>query len=190
MNAIITDIAGYTLRQATPEDCPSARSLMLATFEQDFGYGYVAAWHQDTDDLQGFYLDNPHHALFVAVDEQSGKVVATTGVRKGGPRAGSHPDWLVARYDPERTAEIVRVYVDLGHRRKGLAQALVELARQWVCQEEGYKVLYLHTNGDMAGSVAFWRAAPTIEIFADTEGSVVQGHKFHTVHFEIPLANC
>lgn len=184
----VDSIPGYILRLAQSEDCPSARAFMLATFERDFGYGYVAKWHQDTDDLQGFYLDNPRQTRFIAIDEQSGKVVATTGIRTGGPRAGAHPDWLVSRYTHERTAEIIRVYVDPAHRRHGLAQALVRLVCQWVRQEGGYEVICLHTNANIPGAEAFWRAMPTIETYAEgPEGREVEGRILRTIHFEIPL---
>ena len=114
----------FTIRPATPDDVAPARALMIRTFEEDFGYGYRPEFHADVDDLQGTYLDNPRHALLVAVATEAGAIVGTAGVRSGGLKPEFNPPWLVARYDPEGDeGAIPPDIVTMAHER--LAERLV-----------------------------------------------------------------
>ncbi|WP_274028748.1 GNAT family N-acetyltransferase [Streptomyces sp. MMBL 11-1] len=173
----------YTVRPATRADLEGARRLMLDTFYREFGYGYVPAWHRDVVDLSGTYLDDPRHQLLVAV--RDGEVVATTGVRSGGPAHPPHPRWLSERYPPVTTAQLVRVYVHPEHRRHGLARTLVRRACDFAASTPGYDSIYLHTNVQVEGAEAFWRSLAK-EIF-DARPTGEHGPGVDTVHFEIPL---
>jgi hypothetical protein len=109
MSADTRQAAGLTVRPATPDDVPAVRAFMLRIFEQDYGYGYQPRWHWDYDDLIGTYIDNPRHTLILALDTDTAEIVGTAGLRSGGPTS---PAWLAERYQPpERTAQIVRVFV-------------------------------------------------------------------------------
>ena len=46
---------------------------------------------------------------------------------------------------------------------------------------------YLHTNADVPRAAAFWRALPTVEVYAEPERKQVLGHWLHTVHFELAM---
>ena len=173
---------GYTIRHARPEDLPVARAHIMRVIEEDLGYGYNPQWHWDVDDLQGTYLDDPRHALWVAIDETSGELVATGGIRKGGPRSAPER-WIVDRYDPERTAQIVRVYVARAHRRRGIARRLVELARRFAAADGGYSIICLHTDTRAPGAEGFWRSMPTTLVY-DARGIDPAGD---TLHFELPF---
>ena len=108
-----------TVQTACPDDVPAIRAFMLQIFERDYGYGYQPQWHWDYDDLQRVYLEHPRHTMMLAHDVATGALVGTAGIRSGGPNAPTLPDWLVARYQPpERTAQIVRVFVAAGQRRR------------------------------------------------------------------------
>ncbi|GGQ17491.1 GNAT family N-acetyltransferase [Streptosporangium pseudovulgare] len=170
----------YELRAAGPADLDGARSVMLDTFYHDLGYGYRPEWHADVIDLEGVYLRDPRHGLFVAV--HSGQVVATTAVRAAGPKSPSHPAWLAERYPDRHTAQLFRVYVRPEHRRRGLGRGLVELARAFVANTPGYGYLYLHTDTRVPGAEAFWRSLAA-EVHDDRDSDA---HAFQTVHFEIP----
>ncbi|GGW33421.1 N-acetyltransferase [Streptomyces galilaeus] len=173
----------YTVRPATPADVDGARRVMLDTFYNEFGYGYVPRWHPDMVDIEGTYLDDPRHLLLVAVHE--GEVVATTGVRAGGPAHPPHPRWLAERYAGDTTAQLVRVYVRPEHRRRGLARTLVEAACDFIADTPGYERVYLHTNVDIEGAEYFWRSLAK-EVF-DARATGEHGPGVATVHFEIPM---
>jgi GNAT superfamily N-acetyltransferase len=171
---------GYTVRPACPDDLPAARRHIFRVISEDLGYPYNPQWHWDVDDLQGVYLDDPRHVLWVAVDDATGELVATGGVRKGGPRSAPE-QWVVDRYHPENTAQVVRVYVAREHRRRGIARALVELARRFAAAEGGYEVICLHTDTRAPGAEGFWRSMPTTLIY-DARGVDPSGD---TLHFEL-----
>jgi GNAT superfamily N-acetyltransferase len=156
--------AGFSVREVGPEDFEPTRALILRVLDEDLGSGYIPEWHWDIDDIEGTYVDNRRHVMFVAVDDATGEVIGTTAVRAGGPQPPNHPQWLCDRYDPERTAQLYRVYIAREHRRRGAARALVEAARRWIKEEGGYTVIYLHTNVNVPGAEAFWRSMPTTEV--------------------------
>lgn len=152
MNRTSVEAIEFMVREATPDDVPAIRALMLRVFEDDYGYGYHPQWHADYDDLQGTYLDNPRHTLMLAVDGSSGEIAGMAGVRSGGPTS---PQWLAERYQPaERTARIVRVFVHAGYRRRGIGRLLVEELRRFVQRVGGYDVICLQTET----AVDFWQA--------------------------------
>ncbi|MGW0737192.1 GNAT family N-acetyltransferase [Streptomyces sp. NPDC002851] len=156
---------------------------MLDTFYQDFGYGYVPAWHHDVIALEDTYLHDPRHLLLVALHDD--EVVATTGVRSAGPAHPPHPRWLAERYPSGSTAQIVRVYVRPEHRRGGLARTLVGQACDFAAETPGYDSIYLHTNVNAPGAEGFWRSLAKEVFDARTTGE--HGPGVGTVHFEIPM---
>lgn len=171
----------FTIRPATASDVQAIREMMIRVFELDFGYGYKPEYHGDVNQMQTVYIDNPRHLLLVAIDDANGAVAATAGVRSGGLKPEFNHDWLVARYDPVRTAQIVRVYVAREYRRHGLARQLVDEAIRFVATTPGYDVLSLHTDPRSPGAEAFWRAMPTRLILDDREGPSA------SLHFEMDI---
>jgi GNAT superfamily N-acetyltransferase len=169
---------GLTVRPATPDDVPAVRGFMLDIFEQDYGYGYQPRWHWDYDDLVGTYIDNPRHALILALDSRTGEIVGTGGLRSGGPTS---PAWLAERYrPPERTAQIVRVFVHSEHRRRGVARLLVEALRRFVSEVGEYDVICLHTET----AVDFWQALGCRVVYDGPTADPPEP----SVHFELALA--
>jgi GNAT superfamily N-acetyltransferase len=171
---------GFQVRTATPDDLRQCRELMISVFDNDFGYGYLPEFHGDVDDLQGTYLDNPRHTLFVAVDDDTRHVIACAGVKQGGPRPRVHPQWLVDQYDRTKTAEIVRVYVNRAHRKRGIGHALVKAGQQFVADEGGYSRMYLHTEASYPGALVFWTSLAKVVYDGRDEG-------WKAIHFELPI---
>lgn len=170
-------IGDYALRKARPEDVEGARALMLDTFYREMGSGYVPEWHADVIDLERTYLRTPGQALFVA--DLGGEVVATAGLRSGGPKSPPNPLWLAEHYARGATAQLVRTYVRPSHRRHGLARALVERCCEFAA-ESGYDTAYLHTNPEIDGAEPFWRSLAKEVHDARGDGEAI-------VHFEIAL---
>ena len=168
----------YTIRLAELGDLDAARALMIRTFEEDFVYGFRPEFHADVQDLQGVYLDHPRNLLVVAV-APTGEIVGTAGIRSGGLKPEFNPDWLVARYDPARTAQIVRVYTLREWRGCGVARALVMRAVAGVPELGGYDVVALHTDPRSSGAERFWRSMPTTLIYDDRDGPS------ESLHFEM-----
>jgi GNAT superfamily N-acetyltransferase len=174
---------GFSIRPATPEDINAVRSLMIHTFEEDFGYGYTPEYHADVDALQEEYLDNDRHTLAVAVDDVTGAIIGTGGIRSGGLKPDFNQRWLVDRYNPARTAQLVRIYTAAEHRGRGVARALVGAVLRFVAEDGGYDVVALHADPRSPGAERFWRSMPTTLILDDRDGPS------GSLHFEIAIPN-
>ncbi|MHC3468949.1 GNAT family N-acetyltransferase [Streptomyces sp. 7R007] len=172
----------YCIRAAGPDDLGGARAVMLDTLYRDFGTGYVPRWHGDVIDPGGAYLAPPRHTLLVALDPAGGDVVATAALDSRGPAHPPNPRHLAARYPSGRTAQLRRVYVRPGHRRRGLARRLVGELVAFAVADGGYEAVYLHTDPAVAGAEAFWRSLGKA-VHDEREDPGGQG----IVHFEIPM---
>ncbi|MEZ4554702.1 MAG: GNAT family N-acetyltransferase [Dehalococcoidia bacterium] len=171
---------GYVVRLAKRRDLPAARALMLRVLDEDYGYGYQPEIHADMDDLEGYYLRHPGQAFAVAVDDESGEIIAVGCVQAGGRFPPPRPDALVARFPREATGEIARVFAAREHRRRGAARDIVERLRRWAVDDARYEHLVLHTNTARDGAEAFWRSM-AVELY-DARPTT-----FNTVHFKLPL---
>jgi GNAT superfamily N-acetyltransferase len=172
--------AGYLLRTAVEADLPGARRVMLDTVYRDLRTGYRPAWHGDIIDLAGAYLLPARNTLLVA--EHDGEIVATAGVRAHGPAHPPNPRWLAERFPSATTAQLCRVYVDPGHRRRGLARLLVSALLDFVAADPGFRDAYLHTDPASPGAEAFWRSLGTLVL---DERPEPRGPG--TVHFTLDL---
>ncbi|MGV9613569.1 GNAT family N-acetyltransferase [Nocardia xishanensis] len=173
---------GYQVRVAGPEDVPGARSVMLDTFYDVFGIGYLPEHHHDVIDPETVYLRHPLNRLWIA--EHDGHIVATTAIRAQGPRHPPHPAWLAEQFPDPNTAQLFRVYVRPEHHRRGLATRLVRTAVEYVSTTPEFDRLYLHTDARTPGALDFWL----------TFGHIIHDARqpqpgFQTVHLEIPLTS-
>jgi GNAT superfamily N-acetyltransferase len=155
--------------------------MMLRIFEDDFGYGYNPAYHTDVDEMQAVYLAHPRHTLLLALDDATGALLGTGGVRSGGLKPEFNHAWLVERYDPETTAQLVRVYTARESRGRGVARALVAALLHFVAEEGSYTVVALHTDPKSPGAERFWRSLPTTLILDDRDGPS------GSLHFEMDI---
>ncbi|RRO17086.1 GNAT family N-acetyltransferase [Saccharopolyspora rhizosphaerae] len=153
---------------------------MFDTFYRVMGHGYVPAWHADVIDLERTYFTTPGQALFVAALDD--EVVGTTAVRASGPQSPPHPEWIAERYGRPGTAQIFRTYVNAGHRRNGLARALVNRSCEFIGETGCYDTIYLHTNPAVEGAEPFWRSVAEEVYDARADGSYSPA-----IHFEIPV---
>jgi MFS family permease/GNAT superfamily N-acetyltransferase len=151
--------AGITIRAAGPADLPAAAALMRQTVEEDFETPYHPSYHRDIADLEAAYLGPPRHTLFIAIDDASGAVVGTGGVRVGRLRGG--PPELVRRYAGDDTAQLVRIYVRREARRRGIARAIVGACLEFVLADGGYSIIALHAFPHSPGALSFWESIAT-----------------------------
>lgn len=167
-----------SVRLATRTDLPAVEAHMRRMLAGELG-GYDPALHADVDDLRGYYLGSPARALLVSIG-MDGTVAGTAVVRPGGPSAHHVPDWLSRRYDGAVTGQIGRVWVDPGHRRRGVGQSLALAGARWAFAA-GYSPVCLHTNASVPGALAFWRAFPGAVEVHDARPT----DPWSTVHFEL-----
>ncbi len=172
-----------TIRVPRPDEIEETRALMIRVIEHDYGYDYRTRWHEDVADPAGFFLAHPRQTLLVAVDNRTGRILGTAGVRVLRITSPPHPADILARYDRERTAELTRVFVLPEARRLGIGRVLVDAARAWVAAVGGFDLIQFHSRT----AVEFWRAMPTTEVL-DNRHRVDGGPEDGQVYFEMAIA--
>ncbi len=129
----------YTLRRATTHDIGALVRHRAAMFtemnvEGDYPTMEVAfdAWLRET-------LPSEVYRAWVVCDD-SGQVVAGCGmvlhVRAPAPRS-----------QQTRSAYVYNVFVDVAHRKQGLARRLMEAIHGW-CRDNGVQQVALHASSD------------------------------------------
>lgn len=164
-----------------PADLAEVRQVMTRVLITELGREYDPTTHYDFDHLAEIYLDAPRHALVVAIEESTGRIVGTAGVRNFGPSSPPHPEWIARRYTNPETAQLTRVYTLPEYRRQGIAAAMVSALRDFVRADGGYQCIYLHTNPFDPGALPFWQSQATALIFDSRN----QGLQTNAVHFEM-----
>ncbi|WP_043497200.1 GNAT family N-acetyltransferase [Georgenia sp. SUBG003] len=167
----MTDVPGITIRELTSSDLDGARAVMFRSVAEDFGSEYDPAIHSDIDDLIGWYVTPDGPFMLVVVDDATGQIVATGGMRGGALKEGLSPEHLVSRYRDGRTGQIVRVYTLREHRRRGIARALVRAILDRARADGHYDRIALHTFLHSPGAVAFWESMGAELVHDDTSGS-------------------
>lgn len=158
------------IRELTVEDIPRAREVMLRTVREDFGDEYDPHVHADIDDMVGWYIAPAGPFMLVAVDEETGEIVATAGIRGGALKEGLSPRHLVERYRDGRAGQLVRVYVERSHRRLGIARSLVLAVLDRARREAHYDTIALHTFPHSPGALPFWQSLGSVVVEDDTAG--------------------
>lgn len=153
----------------------NVQGFLFNLIDDEFGYGYVASYHQDIINMESYYIVPDKNNFFMAINQKTGKIIGCIGIRAYDRDFEMFKDV----YSPENTASIWRVFVDRPWRRNGVASTLVELGEDF-CREEGYEKIYLHTQKTVEGSLNFW-LSKGYKIVDDTENSL------KTVHMEKKL---
>lgn len=158
------------IRELKADDVPTAREVMLRVVEEDFGDPYDPVIHADIDDMIGWYRTPSGPFMLVAIDEPTGELVGTAGIRGGELKEGLSPPHLVERYRDGRTGQLVRVYVPRAHRRRGIARQLVLAVLDRARREGHYRTIALHTFPHSPGALPFWQSLGAEVVENDTEG--------------------
>jgi GNAT superfamily N-acetyltransferase len=176
----VTDQSGYSIRQMMDADLDQARAVMYRSVIEDFREEPNPRIHSDIDDLVGWYGQGGGPFMLVAVDDATGQVIATAGVRGGELKEGLSPQHLVEAYRDGRTGQLVRVYVLREYRRRGIAQKLVEAVLDKTRSDGFYDRIVLHTYQHSPGAVSFWTSMGAVLVEDDTHGIS------QAVFFELP----
>ena len=122
------------VRRANEADLAAATDL----FAEYFAAIELPAELRDDAETIAEYLDDPR-ALFLAYD--GGALAGTIALR---PLDGR-----------DAACEIKRLYVKPKHRRRGLAEALLDALENYA-RERGFRTAYLDTRPDMEAALAFY----------------------------------
>ena len=133
-----------------PKDIIQVQDFLFKMIKEEFGYGYVAEWHQDIVNMEKYYINPKRNNFFVAYYE-TGEIIATIGIRAYDK---DFPEFKHL-YTKDTTASIWRLFVDRRCRRCGLASKMFSVAENFA-NESGYDDIYLHTHKTLDGALEFW----------------------------------
>jgi len=116
----VVDRTTYRIRPAAPQDVGELIRMQMALQRSlaRVGTNMLHLRHGSTDRLHAYYraqIDDGLSRLFVAQHRFSERAVGM----------GAGHIWLHADYVPDRSGELIDLWVDPEHRRKGLARRLV-----------------------------------------------------------------
>ncbi|BDG84415.1 MULTISPECIES: GNAT family N-acetyltransferase [Citrobacter] len=164
----------FVFREITRDDIPAVQSFIIRHLNLYFNAGRaLPTASDDVFDLRGNYLERERNQLFGVWNEQQ-QIIGTLAICQYDDRI----EMLHGRYNLPETAEICRCYVDQHYRRQGIGSQLVSLAEQF-CEQQHYKILYLHTHHFLPGGYQFWRRN-LFNVFMDV------GDEWQIVHMEKP----
>lgn len=132
------------IRVFTPRDQAAVQTLVLDGLRERWGDAYRDDVNPDLDDITGNYVES---GADVVVAEAAGDIVACGLVL---PEAGD-------------LGRILRVSVEHGHRRQGLARALVtELVAR--ARDRGVRRIVVRTDTPWESALALYRSIGFVQI--------------------------
>jgi len=168
----------YKARKLEKQDLSlynNIHGFLFNLIDDEFGYGYVARYHQDIIDMESHYIAPEKNDFYMAINQKTGRIIGCIGI-------GAYDrdfEMFKDAYSPETTVSVCRVFVDRPWRRKGVASTLVKLGEDF-CRRKGYDKIYLYTQKTVEGSLDFW-LSNGYKIVEDT------GNSLKTVHMEKKL---
>jgi len=144
------------IRPFRPADQAEARHLVLAGLGEHFGF-IDETLNPDLDDIDATYIRRGDE-FFVA--EIGGRIAGTAGLI----------------FESTDVARIVRMSVDAGHRRSGIASALVAACKE-AAERRGATELHVYTEPHWHDALSFYTS----------QGFVAYGRDSIDVHLRLPL---
>lgn len=142
------------ISQITKEDIKKyeIKKFLFHMIKTCYNSDYVPEYHYDIIDLEKYYINPEKSNFFIAVDTDKDEVIGTSAIRN------YDKDYEIKghTYSKEDTASIYRVFVNSNYRHSKIGTKLVEKIEEF-CESVNYNKIYLHTQKDSYGALAFWK---------------------------------
>lgn len=119
--------------------------------------------------LEDAYIKPDKNVFFIAVDNSTGELIGT-----GGLRAYDSKFTFLKDYNPEDTASLCRLFVSKEWRRMGVASEILQCLESFAIGK-GYSRTYLHTHRTVSGALDFWLSR-SYRIIMDTHNHMETVH--------------
>jgi ribosomal protein S18 acetylase RimI-like enzyme len=184
--------AEYQVRRAGPGDIGELVRMQLALQESmaQTGSKLLQLNCENADKLRAYYQEQTEHMhtrVMVAVQIDPARTVGM----------GTGRVWLHADYLPPRSGELIDIWVDPEHRRRGLAQRVIApLLRFFRAHNVEFLAVNYVKGNALAG--ALWKklgfepvvvTAATDRTQAETALGMMAGRRIIPIAYESPLAN-
>ncbi len=145
--------------------------FLFKMIKECYNLDYVPEYHSDVKNLMEYYVKPEKNTFFVAIDSEKDKIVGTCGIR------GYDKNYNIKdrNYNSTDTASIWRLLVESSYRHNGIATRLIEQIENFC--KDNYKEIYLHTQKDSYGALAFW-SSRDYQIVEETND------QYGTIHLE------
>lgn len=153
------------------------QDFIFYQIKNEYGYGYIANFHNDIIKLDKYYLNNKRNNLFLAINLENNDIMGTIAIRE----YDKNYNEFKKIYSKYSTASIWRLFVDVKYRRLGIGKMLVKKVEEF-SKENNYNHIYLHTHKTLNGALEFWLSLNYF-ITIDTE------NEFKTVHMDKNISN-
>ncbi|MCL6559090.1 MAG: GNAT family N-acetyltransferase [Firmicutes bacterium] len=141
-----------SVREITKDEIGAAFQFIRDNYRKLYKSDFNPRMHYKILSIEEYYL-KPVDCALLAAFNTDGEIIGVITVEPYDDRIPV----LRSIYDPGRTAELSRCYVDKRCRRAGIGSMLFEEA-QLFCLMNGYQVLYLHTHQFLPGALEFWQS--------------------------------
>ena len=116
----LTNGRGYQVRRASPGDITELVRMQVALQESmdKIGSKLLRLNHQNIDKLRAHYqqqIEDPQAQVMIAVQSESARTIGM----------GAGKIWLHADCLPPRSGELIDIWVDPDHRRRGLSERII-----------------------------------------------------------------
>lgn len=153
----------YRIKRIRKTDCLPVVKFVINLRKELFPMLNHEQWPDDMLHFHEWYVDRIDSAFFAAISEH-GSILGTIGYLPYDHRFKQ----LENLYEKQKTAELVKCYVDRNYRRLGIGSALFHAAVESM-HSAGYEICYLHTHPFLPGGIPFWKAKGFTERLAEND---------------------
>ena len=146
-------------------------AYLFKMIKECYNLDYVPEFHKDVKNLSEYYIQPEKNNFFFAIDSDNDQIVGTCGIRG----YDKNYDIKDRCYNSTDTASIWRLFVTTDYRHNGIATRLLEQVENFC--KNNYKEIYLHTQKDSYGALAFW-SSRDYQIVEETND------EYGTIHLE------
>jgi GNAT superfamily N-acetyltransferase len=165
------------LNDEAGETAARARKFCLDVIKEFYGFDYRPDWHGDLDSLLlppgGNHFSSSNRGAFWIVEDETGEIIATTGIRHLGWKPNCAALFADIYGDGTNVASLWRLYVRKDKRAHGLGKKLAALC-EFDALAKGYGRMYLHASSDAVATIGFWKSRQYVALADDGE----------TIHFD------
>lgn len=145
MNIEIMELESSLIKQYHVEN------FIFKMIKENYGLDYVPEYHYDVKNLYEYYIKPLKNNFYISIDKNKDKIIGTSGIRS------YDKDYKIGNrtYTKDTTASLYRIFVEKEYRHKKIASKMLEKIEDF-CKDSGYDEIYLHTQKDSYGALAFW----------------------------------
>lgn len=127
------------------------QEYLFHMIKDSYGLEYTPEYHYDIKNIEQYYIRPERNNFYIAIDTDKDQIAGTAAIRS----YDKNYNIKNRTYTPENTASLYRIFTTPEYRHKKIATRLVKTIEEFTYRT-GYNEIYLHTQEDSYGALAFW----------------------------------